>query len=176
MWFLLLVSFWEVVTCILIFCGYSFWSAWFARVICPLMQEHSLRLKKLIDQALEDAMLKIRRPVYKRIFKSNCVLRADQKSDVNQTCVLANGSLHQDLMHSGCCGTTVPNVCLQTLTLCLLSSRDFFHLFPKQRASSQAITDPKHVFQYSPWFFAYFFVFLLTSRKCRKGRSANSIA
>ena len=55
-------------------------------VICPLMQEHSLRLKKLISQAPEDAMLKIKRPVYKRLFKSNRVLRADQKSDVNQTC------------------------------------------------------------------------------------------
>ena len=55
-------------------------------VICPLMQEHSLRLKKLISQALEDAKLKIRRPIYKRLFKSNRVLRADQKSDVNQTC------------------------------------------------------------------------------------------
>ena len=55
-------------------------------VICPLMQEHSLRLKKLISQALEDAKLKIRRPVYKRLFKSNRVLSADQKSDVNQTC------------------------------------------------------------------------------------------
>ena len=61
---------------------------------CPLMQEHSLRLKKLIGQPPEDAMFKIRRRVYKRIFKSNCVLRADQKSDVNRTCVLANGSLH----------------------------------------------------------------------------------
>ena len=55
-------------------------------VICPLMQEHSLRLKNLISQAPEDAMLKIRRPVYKRLFKSNRVLSADQKSDVNQTC------------------------------------------------------------------------------------------
>ena len=56
-------------------------------VICPLMQQHSLRLKKLnISQASEDAMLKIRRPVYKQLFKSNRVLRADQKSDVNQTC------------------------------------------------------------------------------------------
>ena len=34
-------------------------------VICPLMKEHSLRLKKLIiSQAPEDAMLKIRTPVY----------------------------------------------------------------------------------------------------------------
>ena len=55
-------------------------------VICPLMQENSLRLKKLISQAPEDAMLKIRRPVYKRLFKLNGVLRADQKSDVNQIC------------------------------------------------------------------------------------------
>ena len=55
-------------------------------VICPLMQEHSLRLKKLISQAPEHAMLKIRRPLYKRLFKSNRVLRADQKSDINQTC------------------------------------------------------------------------------------------
>ena len=55
-------------------------------MICPLMQEHSLPLKKLISQAPEDAMLKIRRPVYKRLFKSNRVLRADQQSDLNQTC------------------------------------------------------------------------------------------
>ena len=54
-------------------------------VICPLMQEHSLQLKKLISQVPEDAMLKIRRSVYKQLFKSNCVLRADRKSDVNQT-------------------------------------------------------------------------------------------
>ena len=37
-------------------------------VICPLIQEHSLRLKKLISQAPEDAMLKIKRPVYKQLF------------------------------------------------------------------------------------------------------------
>ena len=53
---------------------------------CPLTQEHSLWLKKLISQAPEDAMLKIGRPVYKRLFKSNHMLRANQKSDVNQTC------------------------------------------------------------------------------------------
>ena len=35
-----LVSCWEVVTCILIFCGYCLWSAWL--VICPPMQKHSL--------------------------------------------------------------------------------------------------------------------------------------
>ena len=30
MWFLPLISYWEVVTCILIFCCYCLWSAWFA--------------------------------------------------------------------------------------------------------------------------------------------------
>ena len=55
-------------------------------VICPLIQEHLLPLKKLISQAPEEAMLKIRRLVYKQLFKSSRVLRSDQKSDVNQTC------------------------------------------------------------------------------------------
>ena len=60
---------------------------WFSAVIqflvgliIPLMQKHSLRLKELISQAPEDAMLKI------RLFKPNRVLLADKKSDVNQTC------------------------------------------------------------------------------------------
>ena len=163
MWFLPLISFWEVVTCILIFCGYCLGSAWFARVICPLIQEHSLRLKKLIGQAPEDTMLKIRRPVYKRIFKSNCVLRADQKSDVNQTCVLANGSLHQDLMHSGCCGTTVPNVCLQALTLCLLSYRNFFTFSPNreplQRLSQTPSMYSNILHDSLPIFFVCLFLF-----------------
>ena len=97
------------------------------------MQKHSLGLKKLISQAPEGAMLKISRPVYKRLFKPNRVLRADQKSDVNQTVsVLANRSLHQNLMHSRCRGTTVPNVCLQALTLSLPSPNDFFTLSPKR--------------------------------------------
>ena len=54
------------------------------------------------------------------------------KSNLSTVSVLANGSLHQDLMHSGCRGTTVPNVCLQALTLSLLSPRDFFTLSPNR--------------------------------------------
>ena len=54
-------------------------------VIC-LMQEHSLRLKECISQVPEDAMLKIGRPFYQRLFKSNHMLPANQKNDVNQTC------------------------------------------------------------------------------------------
>ena len=81
-------------------------------------------------------MFKIRRPVYQRLFKSNRVLRADQKkqckSNLSTVSVLANGSLHQDLMHSGCHGTTVPNVCLQALTLSFLSPHDFFNLSPNR--------------------------------------------
>ena len=43
--------------------------------------------KKITSQGPEVAMLEIiRRPVYKRLFKSNRMLRVDQKSDVNKTC------------------------------------------------------------------------------------------
>ena len=42
--------------------------------------------------------------------RATCRLKRRCQSTVS---VLANGSLHQELMHSGCCGTVVPNVCLQ---------------------------------------------------------------
>ena len=127
-------------------------------VICPLMQEHSLRLKKLISQVPEAAMFKIRRPVYKRFINLNqiacyvvcytAVLRADQKkgSNLSTVSVLANGGLHQDLMHRGCYGTTPGERRSQMFVYKLspfpfpppsLSSR-FFHPIPKQRAFSQA--------------------------------------
>ena len=83
MWCLPLISYWEFVTRILIFCGCCFC---LYPVLTFKIQEHLLPLKKLIRQAPEDAMWKIRRLVYKRLFKINRVLRADQKSDVNQTC------------------------------------------------------------------------------------------
>ena len=60
------------------------WLLFLVGVICPLMQERSLWLKKLISQEPEDAMFKIRRPVYKRLFKSRAMCY--QKGDVNQTC------------------------------------------------------------------------------------------
>ena len=107
-------------------------------VISPLMQDHSLWLKKLTSQAPEVAMLEIiRRPVYKRLFKSNRMLRVDQKSNVNKTCQQSlfspiYRSLHQGLMHSGCCGTTISNVCLQAPTLSLPSPHDFFTRSPNR--------------------------------------------
>ena len=55
-------------------------------VICRLMQEHSLRLKECISQVPEDTMLKIGRPFYQWLFKSNRMLPANHKIDVNQTC------------------------------------------------------------------------------------------
>ena len=66
MWLLPLVSYWVVVTRIFLRLFFL------VRVICPLMQEHSLWLKKLISQAPEDAMFKI--------------MPCSQKSNVNQTC------------------------------------------------------------------------------------------
>ena len=86
MWCLPLISYWEFVTRILIFCGCCFC---LHHVLAFKIQEHLLPLKKLIRQAPEDAMWKIRRLVYKRLFKINRVLRADQKSDVNQTCQMS---------------------------------------------------------------------------------------
>ena len=110
-------------------------------VICPLMQEHSLRLKNLISQAPEDAMLKIRRPVYKRLFKSNRVLSADQKSDVNQTCQQSVFSPMGACIRIWCTEGAWNDrpKCLSTGShpFPSLSSR-FFHPFPKQRACSQA--------------------------------------
>ena len=94
-------------------------------VISSLMQQHSFRLKKLISQVPEDAMLKIRRPVYKQSFKSNQVLHTDQKSNaklnLSTVSVLANRCLHQNLMHSGCRGTTVPKLPLPFPLLMIFS-------------------------------------------------------
>ena len=84
--------------------------------------------------------------IYK--FKSNRVLRADQKkgSNLSTVSVLANGGLHQDLKHRGCYGTTPGERRSQMFVYKLspfpfpppsLSSR-FFHPIPKQRAFSQA--------------------------------------
>ena len=54
------------------------------------------------------------------------------KSNLSTVSVLANRSLHQDLINSGCRGTTVPNVCLQALILSLPCSHDFFTLSPNR--------------------------------------------
>ena len=92
--------------------------------------------KKAHQSKPEDAMLKIRRPVYKRLFKSTSVLRADRKrrckSNLSTVSVLANRGLHQNVMHSRCRGTTASDVCLQALTLSLPSPRYFFTLAPNR--------------------------------------------
>ena len=106
-------------------------------VICPLIQEHLLPLKKLLSQAPEDVMLKIRRPVYKPLFKfyksrATCRPKKRCKSNLSTVSVLASRSLHQDLMLNGCLGTTASDVCLQALTLSLPSPCDFFTLSPNR--------------------------------------------
>ena len=179
MWFLPLISYWEVVTCILIFCGYCFWSAWFARVICPLMQEHSLRLKNLTSQAPEDAM-KTRRPVYKRLFKSNRVLVADQKSDVYQTCQQSVFSPMGACISIWCTSGAVERRSqmfvyrLSPFPFSLPAT--FFTLSPNREPlhrRSQTRSTYSNIFH--DLLPMLFLVFLLTSRKCRKGRSTNSI-
>ena len=113
------------------------WTAyWFSAVMvsgrrdCPLMQEYSLRLKKLLSQAQEDAMLKMFTSDYLNQIVCYVPTKNRSKSNLSTVSVLANRSLHQDLMHSGCRGTTVPNVFLQALTLSLPSPRDFVTLSP----------------------------------------------
>ena len=99
-----------------------------------------MRLNKLISQATEDAIVRIRRPVYKRLFKSRatCRLKRRCKLNLSTVTVLANRSLYQDLIHSGSHGRAVPNVCLQAFPLSLPSPRDFFTLSPNREPSSQA--------------------------------------
>ena len=54
--------------------------------------------------------------------RATCRPKSRCQSDLSTVSVLANRSLHQDLMHSGCRGTAVPNVCLQAFSLFPLPS------------------------------------------------------
>ena len=64
--------------------------------------------------------------------RATCPQNKRCKSNLSTVSVLVKRSLHQDLMHSGCHGMTVPNVCLQALTLSLPSPRDIFTLSPNR--------------------------------------------
>ena len=72
----------------------------------------------------EDAMLKIRRPAYKRLSKLHATCRPKRwcQSKLSTDSVLANRSLHQNLMHSRCRGMAVQKVCLQAFPLFPLPS------------------------------------------------------
>ena len=54
--------------------------------------------------------------------RATCRPKSRCQSDLSTVSVLANKNLHQDLMHSGCRGTAVPNVCLQAFSLFPLPS------------------------------------------------------
>ena len=49
--------------------------------------------------------------------RATCRPKSRCQSDLSTVSVLANRGLHQNLMHSGCRGTAVPNVCLQAFSL-----------------------------------------------------------
>ena len=51
------------------------------------------------------------------IERATCRPKSRCQSHLSIVSVLANKNLHQDLMHSGCRGTAVPNVCLQAFSL-----------------------------------------------------------
>ena len=54
--------------------------------------------------------------------RATCRPKSRCQSDLSTVSVLANRSLHEDLMHSGCHGTAVPDVCLQAFSLFPLPS------------------------------------------------------
>ena len=54
--------------------------------------------------------------------RAMCRPKSRCQSDLSTVSVLANRILHQDLMHSRCCGTAVPSVCLQAFSLFPLPS------------------------------------------------------
>ena len=133
-WFLPLISYQEVVTHMLIFCGYCFWLAWFAFWCKNILFELFWNVKhfiavhyKLMSQVREDTMLNTRRPVYKWLFKMHVTWRQKRQCLLNLSTlsVLANRSLR----HSRCRGMVVPKVCLQALPLSLFLR--FFLLFPQ---------------------------------------------
>ena len=47
---------------------------------------------------------------------ATCLTKRQCQSALSTVSVRATRSLHQDLMHSGCCGTVVLNVCLQAFS------------------------------------------------------------
>ena len=49
--------------------------------------------------------------------RATCRPKSRCQSDLSKVSDLANRSLHQDLMHSGCRGMAVPIVCLQAFSL-----------------------------------------------------------
>ena len=53
---------------------------------------------------------------------ATCRPKSRFQSDLSTVSVLANNNLHQNLMHSGCRWTAVPNVCLQAFSLFPLPS------------------------------------------------------
>ena len=121
-----------------------------------------------------------RRPVYKRLFKSNRVLRADQKSDVNQTCKQSVFSPMGACISIWCTSGAVERqsqmfvyrlspfpFSLPAIFFTLSPNRDPLHGLSQTRSTYSNI-----LHDLLPMLFL---VFVLTSRKCRKGRSTNSI-
>ena len=60
--------------------------------------------------------------------------------------IYPNKNLHQDLMHSGCRGTAVPNVCLQAFSLFPLSSSPLDQR-PVHRLEIMRLKKKRHVMQ-----------------------------
>ena len=70
--------------------------------------------------------------------RATCRPKSRCQSDQSTVSVLANRSLHQDLMHSGYRGTAVTNVCLQAFSL-------FPHPTPLDQRPVHRLTQDRHM-------------------------------
>ena len=70
--------------------------------------------------------------------RATCRTKSRCQSDQSTVSVLANRSLHQDLMHSGYRGTAVTNVCLQAFSL-------FPHPTPLDQRPVHRLTQDRHM-------------------------------
>ena len=102
------------------------------------------------------------------VIKSPATCRPKSRCQSNLTTltVLANRSLHQDLMHSGCCETTVPNVCLQAFSLFPLPSSPLDQR-PVHRLTLSAQRSQKFAtMKFNPWRqFLFIYLFISTNNK-----------
>ena len=126
----------------------SWHACWFSAVIVSGRRDlpHNARTfiaaeKPHQSSARLTLYLKIRRPIYKRLFKSNRVLRADQKSVLNQTCRQSVFSPMGACIRIWCIEGAVERpsqMFVYRLSPFLFSLLAIFHPFPRQRACLQA--------------------------------------
>ena len=131
MWCLPLISYREFVSCI-----------WFSAVIVsgqrdlPSDTRTFIAARKAHQSSARRRYVKDQKTCLEAIIqiksRATCRPKKRCKANLSTVSVLANRSLHQDLMLSGCCGTTASDVCVTFFVspcdfLTLSPNRDTFH-------------------------------------------------